>query len=103
MGQCQVFDTAAIDVADRLVKGAKVYLEGRVTLDEWSGQDGAKRHGLSVMSWHCRLAQVGRHRLQQERQQKLEPAASGRERAARSDYAPAGGVAGLDDELSARR
>lgn len=92
-----VFDTAAIDVADRLVKGAKVYLEGRVTLDEWSGQDGAKRHGLSVMSWHCRLAQVGRNRA--PKHDKPEPAASGRERAERSAFAPAGGVAGLDDDI----
>ena len=57
-----VFDTKAIEVVDKLVKGARVYLEGRIALDEWAGQDGVKRHGLSVMSWHCRLAQIGRNR-----------------------------------------
>jgi len=61
-----VFDTKAIEVADKLLKGARVYLEGRIALDEWSGQDGAKRHGLSVMSWHCRLAQIGRNRPKRE-------------------------------------
>jgi hypothetical protein len=40
-----VFDQSAIDAAS-----------------EWSGQDGVKRHGLSLMSWHCRLSQIGRNR-----------------------------------------
>jgi single-stranded DNA-binding protein len=79
-----VFDTAAIEVADKLVKGARVYIEGRLTLD-WTAQDGAKRHGLSVMSWHCRLAEIGRNRPKRDKPQS---AASGRDRAARSDYAP---------------
>jgi single-stranded DNA-binding protein len=91
-----VFDTEAIGAADKLVKGARVYIEGRLTLDEWTAQDGAKRHGLSVMSWHCRLAQIGRNKTKRE---KPTPAASGRERAARSDYAPIGGGADLDDSI----
>jgi single-stranded DNA-binding protein len=95
-----VFDTAAIEVADKLVKGARVYIEGRLTLDEWTAQDGAKRHGLSVMSWHCRLAQIGRHRLKRDDQKQDDPPASGRERAARSDFAPAGGKApAFDDSI----
>jgi single-stranded DNA-binding protein len=57
-----VFDTKAIEAADRLVKGTRIYLEGRLTLDEWSTPDGGKRHGLSVLSWHCRLAQIGRNK-----------------------------------------
>jgi single-stranded DNA-binding protein len=57
-----VFDAKAIEAADKLVKGSRVYLEGRLSLDEWTGQDGAKRHGLSMMSWHCRLAQIGRNK-----------------------------------------
>jgi single-stranded DNA-binding protein len=56
------FDEKAIEAADRFVKGARCYIEGKLSLDEWAGQDGAKRHGLSVMSWHCRLAQIGRNR-----------------------------------------
>jgi single-stranded DNA-binding protein len=61
-----VFDTKAIAVADKLIKGSSVYIEGKLSLDEWTAQDGAKRHGLSVMSWHCRLAQIGRNRPKRE-------------------------------------
>ena len=61
-----VFDTEAIGVAERLTKSSRVYLEGRLTLDEWSGQDGAKRHGLSLMAGHCRLAQIGRNKPRRE-------------------------------------
>lgn len=56
------FDEKAIAVADKMLKGARVYVEGRISIDEWTGQDGAKRTGLSCMSWHCRLAQIGRNR-----------------------------------------
>ena len=55
-----VFDERAIAVAEGFVKGARVYLEGKLSLNEWTAQDGAKRRGLSVMSWHCRLSQIGR-------------------------------------------
>jgi single-stranded DNA-binding protein len=57
-----VFDASAIAAADRLLKGARVYCEGRITLDEWTAQDGTPRHGLSIMSWHCRLSQIGRNK-----------------------------------------
>jgi single stranded DNA-binding protein len=96
-----VFDQDAINVADKLTKGARVYVEGRLSLTEWTAQDGAKRHGLSVMSWHCRLAQIGRSRPKREsnQQKQDDPPASGRERAARSDYAPAGKAPDLDDSI----
>ncbi|HZR74556.1 single-stranded DNA-binding protein [Bradyrhizobium sp.] len=61
-----VFDPAAIEAADKLVKGARVYIEGRLSLDEWTAQDGAKRHGLSAASWHCRLSQIGRNKPKRE-------------------------------------
>jgi single-stranded DNA-binding protein len=61
-----IFDTAAIDIADKLVKGARIYIEGRLTVDEWTGKDGAKRHGITVMGSHCRLAQIGRNRPKRE-------------------------------------
>src|SRR5712671_1844411 len=41
-----VFDQNAIDAADKLLKGARVYVEGSLSVTEWDGQDGAKRHGL---------------------------------------------------------
>jgi single-stranded DNA-binding protein len=59
------FDADAVAVADRLVKGARVYCEGRLSLDEWTGQDGQKRTGLSCMSFRCRLSQIGRNRPRQ--------------------------------------
>jgi single-stranded DNA-binding protein len=89
-----VFDTKAIEVADKLVKGAHVYVEGRLALDEWTGQDGAKRHGLSVMSWHCRLAQIGRNRPKRDKP------ASDREVATQSPNAPNGRAGDLNDDIS---
>ena len=56
------FDPDAIAVAEKMVKGARVYIEGRLSLDEWTAQDGAKRTGISLMSFHCRLSQIGRNR-----------------------------------------
>jgi single-strand DNA-binding protein len=96
---CMIFDTDAIAIADKLVKGARAYIEGKLSLDEWTGQDGAKRTGLSCVSWHCRLAQIGRAKVKRE-QQKQDPPASGRERAARSDFAPSGGgSADMNDDI----
>jgi single-stranded DNA-binding protein len=82
------FDPEAIAVADKMEKGARVYIEGRLTLDEWTAQEGVKRHGLSLMSWHCRLSQIGRNRPRREDRPKA--AATGRARADASDYAPIG-------------
>lgn len=56
------FDPKAIEVADKMLKGARAYVEGSLRLDQWEQQDGTKRAGLSVMSWHCRLAAIGRNR-----------------------------------------
>jgi single-strand DNA-binding protein len=56
------FDPNAIAVVDKLLKGSRLYIEGSLRLDEWTGQDGIKRHGLSVMSWHTRLSEIGRNR-----------------------------------------
>jgi single-stranded DNA-binding protein len=60
------FDERAIDVADKMTKGARVYCEGRIEISEWSGQDGAQHHGLSCMSWHTRLSQIGRQKPKRE-------------------------------------
>jgi single-stranded DNA-binding protein len=60
------FDQSAIDAAASMTKGARVYIEGKLSLDEWSGQDGVKRHGLSVLSWHTRLSQIGRNKPTRE-------------------------------------
>jgi single-stranded DNA-binding protein len=90
------FDADAIAVVDSMMKGARVYIEGTLKLDEWTGQDGAKRHGISLMSWHCRLSQIGRNRPRRPasvREDRPKAANSGRARAAASDYAPIGAEA----------
>jgi single-stranded DNA-binding protein len=56
------FDQSAIDAADKLTKGVAVYVEGRLSISEWVDKNGAKRTGLSVISGHCRIAQIGRNR-----------------------------------------
>jgi len=56
------FDEHALEAAEKFTKGARVYVEGRLSISEWIASDGAKRHGLSVMSWHCRLSQIGRNK-----------------------------------------
>src|SRR6266853_1855852 len=56
------FDPDAIEVADKFMAGARVYVEGKLELSEWTSSDGAKRHGLNVLSWQCRLPHIGRNR-----------------------------------------
>jgi single-stranded DNA-binding protein len=61
------FDPAAIAAADKFVKGARVYCEGRLTLGEYMAGDGSKRASLSCMSWHFRLPQIGRNKPKRQR------------------------------------
>ena len=69
-----VFDHEAIEAAaaGKMVKGTKVYLEGRLSLDEWTAGDGSRRHGLSVMARYCRVPQIGRNRPKKPRKAKAE-------------------------------
>jgi single-stranded DNA-binding protein len=82
-----VFDERALAAADKLVKGARVYLEGRLSLHEWTASDGTMRTGLSVLSWHCRLAQIGRAKTKSEKPK------------AAPQTAPASDGAEFDDEI----
>jgi single-strand DNA-binding protein len=92
-----VFGKAA-ETAAELKKGDRCYCEGGIKIDTWRGGDGTEKHGLSVSSFKIeKTHQIGRNRP--PKRDKPEPAALGRERAARSDYAPAGGVAGLNDDI----
>ena len=62
-----VFGHAAEEAAS-LKKADKVYVEGRLTLDSWRGQDGVERHGLSVAAFKCeRTHQIGRSRPSRDR------------------------------------
>jgi single-stranded DNA-binding protein len=61
------FDQEAITSAGKFLKGAAVYCEGRLVLERWKAGDGADRSGLSCVSWHCRLAQIGRNKPKRTR------------------------------------
>jgi single-stranded DNA-binding protein len=63
------FDPKAIENAVGFTKGARCYVEGRLSLDKWTAQDGTERSGLSVMSRHTRLAEIGRAQLKREKSQ----------------------------------
>jgi single-stranded DNA-binding protein len=97
-----VFGKAA-ETAAELKKGDRCYCEGTIKLDTWRGSDGAEKHSLSVASFKIeRTHQIGRNKPMSEKPRSEKPAAvaSGRERAARSDYAPIGRTeADLDDSI----
>jgi single-stranded DNA-binding protein len=85
------FDEKAIASADNFVKGARVYVEGRLTLGEYMAGDGSKRASLSCMSWHCRLAQIGRNRPKRQRDRSGEQT--------NNQAAPAQAVSDFSDEV----
>src|SRR5262245_639765 len=41
----------------RVAKGDRVYVEGRIKLENWTGRDGQPRSGLKVAAW--RLQRLG--------------------------------------------
>jgi single-stranded DNA-binding protein len=44
-----------------VTKGVELYLEGRLTLNTWTGKDGQQRTGLAVTAWRVEvLGQIGR-------------------------------------------
>ena len=87
------FDPEAIGRADKFVRGARIYVEGKLSLSEWTGQDGVKRAGLSIMSWHCRPAAIGRNKPA-KREREDNP--NGTRQAAQSTQ-PGGGPAFSDE------
>jgi single-stranded DNA-binding protein len=60
------FDETATELAERFVKGARVYIEGAIRIEEWTAQDGTKRAGLTCIAGHCRLSAIGRNRPKKE-------------------------------------
>jgi single-stranded DNA-binding protein len=69
------FGADAAETAPKMQKGVHVYVEGSLRLDQWEQQDGTKRAGLSVMSFHCRVAAIGRNKPKRERTDKVATAA----------------------------
>ena len=57
-----VFGKAA-ETAATLKKGDKIYCEGNIRLDSWTGNDGTERHTLAVSSFKLeRTHKIGRAR-----------------------------------------
>jgi single-strand DNA-binding protein len=84
-----VFGKAA-ETAAELHKGDRVYVEGSIKIDTWTGNDGTERHGLSVASFKIeRTHNIGRNRQENGRISVAGGTASGQARAlatAGSDY-----------------
>jgi single-stranded DNA-binding protein len=92
------FDEAVIPMAARLTKNARVYVEGTVRIGEWTGRDGAAKHGLSVIAGHIRLSQIGRNRTKDEGHDRPRMAAAQQQNDTRRS-APVGGPPSYDDEI----
>ena len=61
-----VFGKAA-EAAAELKKGDKIYIEGTIKLDQWTGNDGVERTGLSVAAFKCeRTHLIGRNKPPRE-------------------------------------
>ena len=59
-----VFGQAA-EVAAKLKKGDRCYVEGSIKIDTWTGNDGTERHGLSVASFKIeRTHNIGCNRVE---------------------------------------
>ncbi len=71
------FGPDAETLAPRLTKSARVYVEGRLKLDHWTGQDGAERTGINVVASLVQpLGQIGRRRPKKPRTAKAAPASA---------------------------
>jgi single-strand DNA-binding protein len=56
-----LWEALAEEMHEQLEKGVHVYVEGRLTLGQWTGQDGQQRSGLNVSAWTCEiLGAIGR-------------------------------------------
>ena len=61
-----VFEEKARALAG-IAKGVEVYVEGRLSLNTWTGKDGDKRTGLSLSAWRVEvLRRIGKSRKHAE-------------------------------------
>jgi single-strand DNA-binding protein len=74
------FDDRALEVRDKFVKGARVYVEGRLSLNQWTDRAGAQKVGLSVISFHTHLAAIGRNKSKRSDDSERPRAAASRQR-----------------------
>jgi single-stranded DNA-binding protein len=60
------------ELAGRLKKDSKVYVEGAITADAWIDRDGKARANLNVMTWHCvETHRIGRNKPPAKRKAKI--------------------------------
>ena len=58
-----VWGKAAEELTPRLVKGTRVYCEGRLKLEQWQAKDGTQRSTLKLSGWVCQpMGQIGKNR-----------------------------------------
>lgn len=58
-----LFGNTVTPLTPRLIKGALVYCEGRLTLGSWTSRDGQAKSGLNLSAWEVvPMAQIGRQR-----------------------------------------
>lgn len=96
-----VFGDRADELAATLVKGDRCYVEGRLTLDTWTGKDGAEKSGLSVVATLCQpLGKIGRQRPRQDGGQPQPRRRAAGKRKAPSSPAQSDWQAPLDDDIS---
>jgi single-stranded DNA-binding protein len=58
---CMYFGSDAAELAPRMLKNTRIYVEGTLKLDRWE-KGGAPQSGLSVMSFHARIPAIGRNK-----------------------------------------
>jgi single-strand DNA-binding protein len=92
-----VFDAEMVGNAEALTKGSRIYVEGTIRLDEWAGQDGQRKHGLTIMANHVRVAQIGRQKSRNDNDDRPRMAAAHRPNDVRRSPAIAGDPD--DDEI----
>jgi len=67
----KLFGDKATAAAENLAKGDRCYVEGKLSLDSWTGKDGQERHGLSMLANVAQpLGKIGQRRPKADRQQR---------------------------------
>jgi single-strand DNA-binding protein len=64
---CVAFGERATRICSSFHKDDKVYVEGALSLSEWTGRDGEKRTGLSVTTTRVEAPTIGRERSKRGR------------------------------------
>ena len=59
--RCTAWEDRAQQLEGTLHKGSEVYVEGKLTLRTWQGQDGQQRSGLQCSAWTVQvLGNIGK-------------------------------------------